>query len=497
MQVVPRLLVLLAPTFCLTACVVPGPAPPPERPNILLVYLDDLACNAVGAYGATWAPTPHMDRLAAAGLRFDRAFVENAICAPARATVLTGRYSHQHGVVDNRVAFDASQDTFPRRLQAAGYQTVLLGKWHLKSEPRGFEHWEVLPGQGRYYNPVLRTPEGEVRVPGYVTDVLTDRALRWLREERDPDRPFLLMLQHKAPHRNWQPGPRELDLLEDVELPEPPTLFDDWGGRGPAAADQAMTIARHLTEGDLKLVPPRGLEPEQLAVWHAAYEPRNAAFRAAGLEGADLVRWKYRRYLKDYARCVAGVDRGLGELLDFLEESGLAANTVVVLTSDQGFFLGEHGWYDKRFMYEEALRVPLVVAWPGVVPAGRVDRHLVQNLDLAPTFLELAGQAVPAGMPGRSLVPLFRGEEPPAWRDAIYYHYYEYPRPHHVHPHYGLRTERWKLIRWPDLDRWELFDLEADPLELHDLSGDPEHAGILRELQERLARLRRAVGDAD
>ncbi len=514
-----------------------------ERPNILFIYSDDHATGAVGCYAnsvvASHAQTPNIDALAADGMRFDRAFCTNGICAPARAVVLTGKHSHVNGVPDNGASFDGSQATFPKLLRASGYQTALIGKWHLKSTPTGFDHWEVLPGQGEYYSPAFERPgpnyvegapiaEGTIerrRLPGYATEVTTDLAIEWLEQERDPAKPFLLMVQHKAPHRSWMPGPEEHALYEGQQLPEPTTLFDDYAGRADGAKTQEMTIARHmwlwydlkvrsaqwgLADGEPILDGPdkwaQGMEDRmdeaQLAAWDAAYQPRNEAFaagvRSGELSGAALVRWKYQRYIKDYLRCIAGVDKSVGELVTWLEEHGLDQNTIVVYTSDQGFYLGEHGWYDKRWMYEPSLQLPLVVRWPGTIKAGGVDDHLVQNLDFAPTFLEAAGLKPAADIQGLSLLPLMRGEEPGpgAWRESIYYRYFEVGI-HAVPQHYGVRTERHKLINYYGLDQWELFDLELDPDEMTNLIEDPKYAETRERLKAELTRLRTDCGDQD
>ncbi|UCC85136.1 MAG: sulfatase [Gemmatimonadota bacterium] len=462
----------------------------PQPPNIVFIFADDHAAHAIGAYGSRLGDTPNIDRLAREGMLFRNAFVTNSICAPSRAVILTGKHSHLNGVMTNRERFDSAQVTFPRLLQAAGYQTAIIGKWHLKSEPTGFDFWQVLPGQGTYYNPDFRTPAGIVEHTGYVTDIITDKVLEWLESGRDPEKPFLLMYQHKAPHRRWEPGPDQLTFFDDVTIPEPTTLFDDYSGRASAAANQEMTIAEHLYEDDLKLVPPRQLNEEQLASWNAAYEPKNQEFRDANLSGADLVRWKYQRYLKDYLRTITSIDDNLGRLLTYLDRSGLAENTVVIYSSDQGFYLGDHGWYDKRWMYEESLRMPLIVRWPRVVEPGSDNSDLVQNLDFAETFLEIAGVAVPAEMQGRSLLPLLRGEVPDDWRDAIYYQYFEYPAVHMVRRHYGVRTMRYKLIHYYEIGEWELFDLHNDPEELNSVYGHPDYADVLEELEEMLRRLR-------
>ncbi|HIG10998.1 MAG TPA: DUF4976 domain-containing protein [Planctomycetes bacterium] len=466
-----------------------------SRPNILFVFSDDHAAHAIGAYASRINKTPNIDRLAAEGMRFDNCFCANSLCGPSRATILTGKHSHANGFIGNASVFDGNQTTFPKLLRGAGYQTAIVGKWHLKSEPTGFDHWQVLQGQGPYYNPGIKSAAGVTHYEGYTTQVLTDLALEYLREDRDPQRPFLLMYQHKAPHRNWQPGPDELSLFDGGPIPEPETLFDDWSGRASPAAEQEMTVARHLSAFDLKLTPPKNLTVAQRARWDAAYDPKNAAFLAAELEGVELVRWQYQRYIKDYLRCVAAVDTQLGRVLDYLDESGLARNTVVIYSSDQGFFLGDHGWYDKRWMYEEALRMPFIVRWPAVIAPGSSDMHLVQNIDFAQTFLDLAGVQAPADMQGASLVPLMRGADPSDWREAIYYRYYEFPEPHRVAPHFGLRTQGHKLLCFPLTDEWELFDLAADPQELQSIAEDPGSIDLLARLKRQLQALRVQYGD--
>jgi arylsulfatase A-like enzyme len=463
---------------------------PPARPNVLFIFSDDHGTQSVGAYGSRVNRTPSLDRLACEGMIFRNCFVTNALCGPSRAVILTGKYGHLNGFLQNGDRFDGSQVTFPKLLQKVGYQTAIVGKWHLETDPTGFDYWNILIGQGTYYNPRLKSAAGIRRHEGYVTDLITDLALDWLKKGRDASKPFLLMYQHKAPHREWEPSLKHLNLYEDTTVPEPETLFDDYSGRGTAARRQKMRIAEDLTERDLKLQPPSNLTPEQKAVWEAAYGPRNEAFRRANLQGKDLVRWKYQRYAKDYLRCVASMDENIGRVLSYLDESGLAARTIVVYSSDNGWYLGEHGWFDKRFMYEESLRVPLIVRWPGVVRPGSENGDMVSNLDFAPTFLEAAGVPVPADMQGRSLVPLLKGETPADWRRSFYYHYYEFPGPHSVARHYGVRTARHKLIHFYQLGEWELYDLEKDPDEARNVYDDPAYADTVRELQKELDRLR-------
>lgn len=470
---------------------------PSGPPNIVVVMADDHALQAISAYSGMLNTTPNIDRLADEGIVFRHALVPNSICSPSRAALLTGTYSHRNGQFTNWELFDGSQDTFPQLLQRSGYQTALVGKWHLHSDPTGFEDWEVLDalaGQGTYYDASFESPDGQVVREGYVTDVITDRALEWLTLRRDASRPFLLMVQHKAPHRDWEPGPEQLDLFADVDLPEPPTLFDDYSGRATPASGQTMEIGQHLTPFDLKLIRPRGLPERNRAEWDAAYEPRNQELEQLMLEGDDLVRWKYQRYVKDYLRTIASVDDNLGRLLEYLDDAGLTENTVVIYTSDQGFFLGEHGWFDKRWMYEESLHTPLLLRWPARVAPGQVDEHLVSIIDLAPTLVDVAGGAIPAAMQGSSMLPILEGREPSEWRNSFYYHYYDYQFPpitfHDVQRHYGVRTERYKLIHYYLIDEWELFDLEVDPTEIRSVYDDPGFDEVRRDLELELARLR-------
>ena len=467
------------------------------RPNILFIMSDDHGYQAISAYGSKVNQTPHIDRLAKEGMRFDRAFVTNSICGPSRAVIQTGKYSHLNGFVDNsaRAWFNGKQQTAPKLLQAAGYNTAVIGKWHLNSDPTGFDYWEILQGQGPYYNPPMKTAMGVVRHEGYTTDIITDLALNWLEKGRDKSKPFFLMYQHKAPHRNWQPAPRHLDKYKDVTIPEPETLFDDYSGRAKPASVNQMSVANHLTPDDLKLVPPRNLTPEQLEAFTKAYEEENKKFAEAKLEGKERTKWQYQRYVKDYIRCVDAVDENVGRVLDYLDKSGLTENTIVFYTSDQGWYLGEHGWYDKRWMYEESFRTPLLVRWPGKAQAGSVSDKMVMNLDFAETFLDIAGLEVPADMQGKSIVPILKGETPADWRKSVYYHYYEFPQPHHVHPHLGVRTERYKLIHFYTIDEWELFDLEKDPKELKSVYADPAYASVVADMKKELARLKEQYKD--
>jgi len=489
-----------------------------DRPNILFIFTDDHAPHAIGAYGGLLAevnPTPNIDQLARQGMLFRHSFCTNSICGPSRAVIQTGKHSHLNGFMHNGNNFDGSQQTFPKLLRKAGYQTAIVGKWHLKSQPQGFDYWEVLPGQGDYYNPDFLTPEGTKRVTGYCTDLVTDKAIDWLKQGRDPNKPFLLMCQHKAPHRTWMPAPRHLTLYDDRQIPEPPTLFDRWEDNASPARFQEMEIDRHMNlvydlflEPDEKFDPNAGksldrsgfrnlqkMTPEQRRIWDAAYGPKNAEFRQANLTGKDLVRWKYQRYMKNYLRCIKGVDESVGRLVAYLDESGLGRNTIVIYCSDQGFYLGDHGWYDKRWMYEESLKMPLIVKWPAVTKPGSVCEKLVQNLDYAETFLDAAGVPIPSDMQGRSLVPLLKGETPADWRKSIYYHYHEFPSVHMVARHYGIRTERYKLIRFYQFDEWEFYDLQEDPDELTNQYGNPKFAEVIAGLKVELEQLRRDYKD--
>jgi len=472
-----------------------APAPAQPRCNILFVYTDDHAYQAISAYGSRINQTPNIDRLAVEGMRFDNCLVTNSICGPMRATIQTGKYSHVNGVFTNRNTFDQSQPTMPQMLRAAGYQTALVGKWHLSDAPTIFDHSETLIGQGTYYNPVMIRNGERVQYSGYATHVVTERALDWLKNGRDPAKPFLLMYQHKAPHRPFEPEEKYLTLFDDRTIPEPPLLFEDYALRGTAVRQQDMTICETMDERDLKLVFPGNLDDTQRAAWERAYGPKNAWFHQAMLSGTDLVRWKYQRFIKDYLRCVTSVDDDFGRMLAYLEEAGLADNTVVIYTSDQGFYLGEHGWFDKRWMYEHSLRTPLLVRWPGVVQPGTFCDALVTPLDFPATFLDIAGVEVPADMQGRSLVPLLKGQTPPDWRKTVYYHYYEYPGWHHVRRHYGVTDGRFKLIHFyeKDVDEWELYDVHFDPYELSSLYTNPVYRPVRERLTAELARLRKEL----
>ncbi len=485
-------------TLALLAALAAAPAAAeeaPRRPNIVFIFADDHAYQAVSAYKdpRNLLETPNLDRVAREGVRFDRCLVPNSICGPSRAVVLTGTYNHVNGFHNNSNSrFDASQTTFPRLLQAAGYQTAVVGKWHLGTQPVGFDYWNVLPGQGIYYAPDMIEMGVKSRHEGYVTDVITDVSLDWLKK-RDKSRPFLLMAHHKATHRPWSPPVRLLGFDGDRTYPEPPTLFDDYSGRGLAERDQDMTIARTMTPNDTKTNDfQERFTPDERQAWDAYYGPRNEAFRKADLKGEALVRWKYNRYMHDYLACAKAIDENVGRILKYLDDEGLTENTIVVYASDQGFYLGEHGWFDKRWIFEESLRTPFLLRWPGVVKPGTTEPRIVSTLDFAPTLLEAAGVAIPPEIQGRSLVPLLRGQPPKDWRTSFYYQYFEYPVWHRVRPHHGVVTDRYKLVRFdgPDLDAWELFDLREDPRELRNVYDEPARQPVVAELKRELQRLR-------
>lgn len=476
----------------------------PVKPNIVYIMSDDHSFQTISAYGgplASLAPTPNIDRIAAQGIRFDRCLVTNSISGPCRATVLTGKYSHLNGFLDNMSRFDSSQVTFPKILQAAGYNTAMIGKWHLVSEPTGFDFWEILPGQGDYYNPVFINASGQHKEHGYTTDIITGKTIEWLKGAKDSGKPFMVMMHHKAPHRAWDPGPDELGMFESVTFPEPATLFDDYSNRGLGERNQKMTIARDMTiERDLKLtnVPRRGLDSLQLLKWNEVYEPVLRQFNDLKPEGEELTKFKYQRYMKDYLSCISAVDKSVGRILDFLKENGLDKNTIVVYTSDQGFYMGEHGWFDKRWMFEESLRTPLLIQWPGVIKPGTVNSDLVSNLDYAETFLDIAGAEIPEEMQGRSFLSVLKGKTPKDWRKEHYYHYYEHPGEHAVPRHYGITTDRYKLMHlYYDIDEWELFDLENDPMEMRNVYNDPQYSQVKESLHRQLEELRVRYQDND
>jgi arylsulfatase A-like enzyme len=467
-----------------------------DRPNILFIMSDDHAAHAISAYSDRLIQTPHLDRLAKEGLRCDRVYCTNSICTPSRATILTGQYSHINGVpVFN--AIDPARPTVAKYLQAAGYHTIMLGKWHLGSDPAGFDEWEILPGQGIYHDPVFYTATGEKKYPGYVTEITTDLALQRL-ARRPKDKPFFAMVHHKAPHRPWEPNERLGKLWRARTIPEAPTLWDDYATRTDAIRDCKQKVFDDLTRRDLKLEPPAGLKGPQRNQW-LNYKPTEVETEVGGqkktLTGVELKKWKYQRYLQDYLACCAAVDESVGKILDWLDQNGLGENTLVIYTSDQGFFLGDHGLYDKRFMYEESDRMPFLVRWPRGIKPGTTSSALAINCDFAPTFLDLAGEKIPADMQGRSLVPLFGGTKPDGWRNSFYYRYYHDPGDHNTAAHYGVRTETHKLIYFWRRNQWECYDLVKDPQELRNIAADPAEQATLAKLKAELYRIKQEVLD--
>ncbi len=491
-----------------------------QKPNIVFIFSDDHAPHAIGAYNG-WLksvnPTPRIDQLANQGMLFEKSFCTNSICGPSRAVIMTGKHSHKNGFMNNGNSFNWNQQTFPKILRKAGYTTALYGKSHLKGNPKGFDDWKVLPGQGDYYNPDLITPKGRVRIDGHCTDVVTDLAVEWLKTGRDKTKPFMLMVQHKAPHRNWMPALRHLPLYDDIKIPEPTTLFDKWEDNAPPARHQELEIDRHMDinydlfldlTADYEGAPSqkrqdrsawrnmKKMTKDQLSSWRAFYGPRDKAFHEANLSGKELVRWKFQRYAKNYLRCVRGVDDSVGKIQDTLKNLKLDENTVVIYSSDQGFYIGDHGWYDKRWMYEESLMMPLIVKWPGVTKAGSRSKQMVQNLDYAQTFLQMAGANIPANMQGKSLVPILKNGRAENWRDSIYYHYYEYPSVHMIPRHYGIRTERYKLIHFYQFgNEWEMYDLKEDPDELTNIYGKSSKETLQKDLKKQLVAIRKFYDD--
>lgn len=490
----------------------------PRRPNIIFMMTDDHTSQAMSCYGSSLIRTPNMDRIANEGIRLDNCYAVNALSGPSRACILTGKFSHVNGFTDNASTFDGDQPTFPKMLREAGYETAMIGKWHLISEPQGFDHYSILTGQGEqgdYYSPDFLEDGNAEREEGYVTDVITDKAIDFL-EHRDRSKPFMMMYHQKAPHRNWMPAPRYLGVFNDTVFPEPDNLFDDYATRGRAAHEQDLSFEKTFREQwDLKcstreeiLGDPnndlhnvyRRMPAEVQAKWDSVYAGRIAEYRSGKLKGKELVRWKYQQYMRDYLATVLAVDDNIGRLLDYLEKTGELDNTIIVYTSDQGFFLGEHGWFDKRFMYEECMRMPVVIRYPKSIKAGSTSSALAMNVDFAPTFLDYAGVEIPADIQGRSLRPVLdnQGKTPDDWRKAAYYHYYEYPAEHSVKRHYGIRTQDFKLIHfYNDVDEWEMYDMKADPREMNNVFGQPEYADKQAELMQLLADTQKQYGDTD
>ncbi len=493
-----------------------------SRPNIIFIMSDDHAYQAISAYDKRLISTPNIDRIASMGMLFTNASVTNSICAPSRATILTGKHSHLNGKVDNHFQFDTTNVTFPQLFQKAGYQTAMFGKLHFGNKPKGFDQFKILPGQGVYYNPDFITKhDGNIKVEGYVTDIVTDMTLDWLKNERKQDQPFMLMYLHKSPHRPWMMAERHLEEFTNKKFPEPKTLFDDYSGRTSPAGEAEMNILKHMSwAGDNKVFPEvmnelgiaeigvdkvrftrdfERLTPSQRDNYTKAYTKVNEEFKKVypKMTEADKMRWKYQRYLQDYLGTIKAVDENVGRLLDYLEQNSLMDNTMIVYTSDQGFYLGEHGWFDKRFVYDESFKTPLLIAWPGKIAAGSRSDELVQNLDFAQTFLDAAGIPIPGDMQGESLVPLLTGKG--KWtRDAVYYHYYEYPAEHMVNRHYAIITKEYKLIHYYfAADEWELIDRKKDPMELKNVYNDPAYRSIRIDLHAKLASLRKKYKDND
>ena len=491
---------------------------PIATPNILFIFTDDHAKNAMSIYADKLIETPNLDRIGREGMIFNRAFVTNSICGPSRAVILTGKYSHVNGFKQNGDRFDGSQPTFPKLLQSAGYQTAIVGKWHLESAPTGFDYYNILIGQGQYYNPVLIENGDTSLHEGHSTDIITDLSLAYM-DSLKKDLPFRMMVQYKAPHRNWMPHPRYFNDFEK-DLPIPETFYDDYSTRSDAARDADMRIEDMFMSLDMKLYPEvygednetGGMEkhdpskdwqntlarmtPEQRAAWDEYYIPINDHYKANKDKWTkkELIEWKYQRYIKDYLRCVKSVDDNVGRILKYLAENDLLENTLIVYSSDQGFYLGEHGWYDKRFMYEESFGMPLAMRFPDKIKPGSVCNELVMNLDFAPTFLDVAGIPIPTDMQGKSLTPLFSQPKNNNWREAIYYHYYSDQSWHTVKRHEGVRTKNHKLINFYDIKSWELFDLEKDPNEINNVFGSKEYMDTENKLKEQLTILRAEYG---
>ncbi len=514
MKQLSRLFIILLHVFLVSiSCTKHDESTEQQSPNILFIITDDHAYQALSAYDSLLIQTPNIDRLAEEGMIFEKAFVTNSICSPSRAVALTGKFSHLNSVRDNLDVFDTTQLTFPKMLQANGYETAIYGKWHLKSEPKGFDHWEILPDQGHYYHPEFLNSKGKTREKGYVTDIITKKALHYLDSLRDKSKPFMMMYNHKAPHRQWWPSMQDLNAFKNEKIPLPASLFDEYMNRGKASKEAEMQISKHMALSADNKIDPKILEElnydeflnwysgayterfnrlskVEQEKWNAIYGPINKDFVKNLPKGKALTLWKYQRYLEDYLGVIKSVDRNVGHVLDYLDENNLADNTLIIYTSDQGFFLGEHGWFDKRFMYEESFRTPLLIRFPSLIKAGSINTDLVQNIDFAPTILEIAGIEIPDDMQGQSLLPLFTSNNE-SWRDELYYHYYEYPGIHMVKRHYGIRTNRYKLIHfYYDIDEWELFDLQNDPNEMNNQFDNPEYENIRLELEKRLKNLR-------
>ena len=504
----PQQLTLLLPLI--PAAISCGAQEMPKPVNIIYIMTDDHSYQTVSAYDTRYIKTPNIDRIAAQGVLFENSFVANSISGPSRACLLTGKHSHINGFTDNTKRFDTTQMTVARLLKEGGYQTAMIGKWHLGGHPStDFDYWRVVPGQGNYYNPDFITPEGNIVVEGYATDIITDMGIDYLSSVRDKEKPFMLFLHHKAPHRNWMGNTPDLDAFEDVTFPIPDNYYDDYRGREAARVNEMSIIKDMVVASDLKMVHEqipdkygaarseiRRMNPAQRAAWEAQYNPITEKFLKDNLQGNELAEWKFQRYMRDYLKCIKSVDDNIGRLMAYLEREGLLENTLVIYTSDQGFYMGEHGWFDKRFIYEESLRTPLVARMPNSMkdaPRGVKVSEMVQNIDHAPMFLAMAGLEIPAEIQGVSYKSLLEGKHPANWRKSIYYHYYEHPGEHNVHRHYGVRSaDNFTLVHFYSgtMDTWELYDMNKDKAQMHNVYGKPEYAAKQAELHTELDRLR-------
>ncbi|WP_236636790.1 sulfatase family protein [Sinomicrobium soli] len=489
---------------------------PPKKPNIIFIMSDDHAYQAISAYGSKLIQTPNIDRIAKEGILFTNATVTNSICAPSRAVILTGKHSHINGKIDNISKFDTTNITFPQLLQKKGYQTAMFGKLHFGNNPKGFDEFKILPGQGSYYNPEFITNKGDTIIHGYVTDIITDLTIDWLNNRRKADRPFFLMCLQKAPHRPWLPSKRHYKEYAKKKFSLPQTLLDHYSNRGTAAKTAKMSILKDMNlnydnKVDLKIIKKLGIKERKInsglsrmdqiqkMSWDSVYYPVSEEFEKlySTMDDEDLLKWKYQRYMQDYLGTIAGIDENVGRLLDYIEKNKLDKNTIIVYTSDQGFYLGEHGWFDKRFMYEESFKTPLLIKWPNKITPGITEDEMVQNLDFAQTFLEISGIKAPEDMQGKSLLPLLKGEKEKWDRDAVYYHYYQYPTTHAVKRHYGIATKNYKLIHfYYDIDEWELYDRKRDPEEMYNVFEDPEYLDVVKRMKEKLKAIRKKYNDS-